>query len=242
MTEAETRKARQTGLFHRVLSLANVAPDPGNPPLGRSGPLKVACLGNLDPRKGVLEFVDVVSAVSHTIPDVEAVIIGGPTGYLSVDDVKNRAINLGSHGRIEVTGWVSETTKNSLLSNADVFLYLSRHDLAPIALIEALSHGCAPIVLNIGGLAEMIGPKLADNVIDADELAEALDAARQRIVDYHVDRRSLGRDKARARQRYLEMFSPHRFRAGLLTFLNQPDDGQSNPHGTRRAALADQIS
>lgn len=168
ITAGDAEDARQSGLFDRVTVLANCAPDPGEGGTAPNRTLSIACLGNLDPRKGVLDFVDVVARLAARGAQVQAVIVGGPTASLDAADLRERAAALGAGDCITVTGWVSEERKSALLARADVFLYLSRHDLAPVALIEALAHGCAPIVLDVGGVAQMVGPALAGNVIPAD--------------------------------------------------------------------------
>lgn len=222
ITDSLAEQARASGLFRRVLGLPNMAPDPGSRPALRNTRLKIACLGNLDPRKGVLEFVDVVASLAARGLPVEAVVVGGATGQLSVADVKARAAEKGAADCIDVTGWVSERRKSALLSEADVFLYLSRHDLAPVALIEALAHGCAPIVLDIGGLREMVGPQLSGNVITAPSTG-ASQAALVRIERYAAEPQLLERDKERARRRYLEAFSPQTFRQRVRLLVTDPD-------------------
>lgn len=220
ITDGIARSARRLGLFSRILPLPNMAPDPGAPEVCPGLPLKIACLGNLDARKGVLDFIDCVADLGANRLDVQAVIIGGPTAQLSEKDVLERAAERGlPASRLKVTGWVSETRKTTLLADADVFLYLSQHDLAPVALIEAMAHGCAPVVLDIGGLAEMVGPKLRDNVLpvgDRNAIRAAATACIRGYLD-HPDR--LIWDKARARERYLAAFSPDIFRASVLGHL-----------------------
>lgn len=224
ITEDACQKAKALGLFSRVLPLANMSVDPGETERPSQGKITIACLGNLDPRKGVLDFVDIVSAVAREDKRVHAVIIGGETAQLSVEDVKARAAKHGVADHINVTGWVTEEHKTDLLSEADIFLYMSRHDLAPVALIEALAHGCAPIVLDIGGLAEMVGPQLHSNVIVETESESALPHAQDMIRAYLGVPELLAQDKARARHRYLTTYSPEIFKTTLLGFLKSADD------------------
>lgn len=240
VTDDVTRSAGKSDIFARVLPLANMAPDPGNPAIATGKTMTIACLGNLDPRKGVLDFVDVVSIVARHDDRVRAVIIGGPTAHLDVDGVKKRAADHGAESRIEVTGWVSEERKNFMLADADIFLYLSRHDLAPVALIEALAHGCAPIVLDIGGVAEMIGPELEANVLELRDDTVPMARARDLIENYLNDPDALARDKTRARKRYLNAYSPKIFRTGILCYLAGQDDSDGEISGSTPSALVDQ--
>jgi len=242
ITEEACQGARASGLFSRVLPLANMSQDPGEPRKTTNGAITIACLGNLDPRKGVLDFVDVVSLVGQKDDRVRGVIIGGATAQLDVEDVRERAAGYGSDTRIDVTGWVSEERKSSLLAQADIFLYLSRHDLAPVALIEALAHGCAPIVLDIGGLAEMVGSDLHGNVIADTEQRASLGHACAMIEAYLADPKALERDKNLGRQRYLDAYSPKIFRANILRFLAQPDDVDGGRGNRSSSLMANQTS
>ncbi|MEM8813069.1 MAG: glycosyltransferase family 4 protein [Pseudomonadota bacterium] len=225
MTGAVAAMTRSSGLFHSVLPLANTAADPGD--IARSAstaPFVIGCLGNLDPRKGVFDFIDVVGRASVDGPrSVRAVIIGGPTAALSAEDAQAYARENGGETPITVTGWVSEGEKSRLLGEIDVFLYLSHHDLAPVALIEALAHGCVPIVLDIGGLSEMMGSELRHLVIEPDE--KAAEKALAIIEGYRRDPSSLERDRKRARIQYHLTFSLDAFSRQLLRHLSgQPDN------------------
>lgn len=242
ITEEACQSARASGLFARVLPLANMSMDPGEPDAAGNGTVTIACLGNLDPRKGVLDFVDAVSLVGQKHAQVRGVIIGGATAQLDVEDVRERAAGYGADTRIDVTGWVSEERKSALLAEADIFLYLSRHDLAPVALIEALAHGCAPIVLDIGGLAEMVGRDLNGNVITETEPRASLGHACAMMEAYLADPRALARDKHLARQRYLDAYSPKIFRANILRFLARPDDAESGRGDRTNPMIANQTS
>lgn len=242
ITEDVARDARKSGIFARILPLANMASDPGDPAVSTATTLTIVCLGNLDPRKGVLDFVDVVSTLAKYDDRVRGVIIGGPTVHLDVEDVKKRAAGHGAESAIQVTGWVSEERKNALLAEADIFLYLSRHDLAPVVLIEALAHGCVPIVLDTGGIAEMAGPELAANVLEFHKDTVPITRVRALIENYLNDADALARDKARARKRYLNAFTPKIFQSCILRFLANQDDTDGKISKSTPNALVDQTS
>ena len=219
-----------------------MASDPGDPAVSTATTLTIVCLGNLDPRKGVLDFVDVVSTLAKYDDRVRGVIIGGPTVHLDVEDVKKRAAGHGAESAIQVTGWVNEERKNALLADADIFLYLSRHDLGPVVLIEALAHGCVPIVLDTGGIAEMAGPELAANVLEFHKDTVPITRVRALIENYLNDADALARDKARARKRYLNAFTPKIFQSCILRFLASQDDAGGKISESTPRALVDQTS
>lgn len=221
MTGDVARAGTASGRFRRVIRLANMAPDPGPPPKRQPRrTLHIGCLGNLDPRKGVIDFVDTVIKLAADGLPVTATIVGGDTAALTASALRADIEARGAQGIITVAGRASEAEKSRLLSDFDVFLYLSRHDLAPLALIEALAHACAPILLDIGGLRDMVGPALANQVLPADaDAADLYPRIHALISTYcaHPDR--LAQTKAEARLRYVAQYGPARFRDGLLAAL-----------------------
>ncbi len=219
ITAGTAETARGAGVFSAVLHLPNQAADPGEKRQLPARPLALACLGNLDPRKGVLDFTAAIEKARREGLPVTGHMVGGPTSALGVDEMRSKVAERGLAGDLVVTGRVSEEDKSAILAGAHVFLYLSRHDLAPLALIEALAHGMAPIVLDVGGIAEMMGAELRHNVLAPSLKGEELaDAVTWRLEAYLADPARLERDRSAARRRYEACYSPDRFRAALGRF------------------------
>ena len=254
MTGDVAHAGAASGQFRRIIPLANMAPDPGprdsvaapQDGLGRRR-LHIGCLGNLDPRKGVFDFVDTICRLVADGLPVTATIIGGDTAALTASALRAHIEERGASAFITVAGRVSEAEKSRLLKSFDVFLYLSRHDLAPLAVIEALAHGCAPILLDIGGLRDMVGRALEDQVLPAQADAAALYAQIHGLISsYCADPSRLAQTKAEARLRYVDKYSPQRFRDGLIAALDE-DTAQVRagaiPHlaGTGHRAGADAL-
>lgn len=211
--------ARRSGIFSAVLDLPNQAADPGEKRRLPPKPLALACLGNLDPRKGVLDFVCTIDKARREGLPVTGRMVGGPTSALSVEAMRAKVAERGLADDLVVTGRVSEEEKSRILAGSHVFLYLSRHDLAPLALIEALAHGSAPIVLDVGGIAEMVGGELRHNVLDPSLKGEELaDAVAWRLEAYLADPARLEKDRQAARRRYEARYSPEKFRLALSEF------------------------
>ena len=229
MTDDVARAGAASGLFRRVIPLANMAPDPGQQdPIATPQDgiaqrrLHIGCLGNLDPRKGVIDFVDTVDALVADGLPVTATIVGGDTAALTASQLRAHIQELGADRFITVAGRVSEAEKSRLLKDFDVFLYLSHHDLAPLAVIEALAHGCAPILLDIGGLRDMVGRALADQVLPAEADTAALYPRIHALISaYCADPVRLAQTKAEARLRYVDKFSPARFYQALAAALGE---------------------
>jgi len=236
ITNETARTAAASRVFARVIALPNMGADPGDPRVGTSRPITVGCLGNLDPRKGVLDFIEVIRELLRRGVDVQAKVVGGPTPALSVEALRDHVAALGLSDRITVTGRVSEEDKSTILSGQDVFLYPSRHDLAPVALIEALAHANAPIVIDIGGLREMVGPQLSGNVIPAGLSRDAMiSRAADVIAAYAESEQRLEQDRGHARARYLNSYHPGTFRARVVALVNAAGEPGAAPAGKRLA-------
>lgn len=220
ITADAAKAGNESKLFHAVHHLPNFADDPGNGKPAHGKTIHLGTVGNLDPRKGVFEFVQTVQSLTKEGHSVRGTIIGGPTAGLSVEAMKAHVKKTGLAKQITVTGRVSEEEKKRLLNETDIFLYPSRHDLAPLALIEALAHSCVPISFKTGGIPEIAGPEMQANILplylDADEFASV---ASKRIATYIRDRNLLGKDARIVRQRFVKHYSEAGFTRNVLEML-----------------------
>ena len=203
---AHTASASNT--FRAVHHLPNFAPDAGTPRTCRRKTLHIGMVSNLDARKGVYEFLATLKELQSRDVKIKGTIIGGPTAALSVEALRNDVEKAGLGKFVTVTGRVSEEVKSELLSDMDVFLYPSRHDLAPLSLIEAISHACVPIVFETGGIPEIIGPDLQSNVLETTLSLEAFSQQAAALIEaYGRDRTILSRDAGFARKQFLDAYS-----------------------------------
>jgi glycosyltransferase involved in cell wall biosynthesis len=98
--------------------------------------------------------------------------------------------------------------KDTFLRGLDVLLYPSLHDHAPLVVIEALSYGVVPIVIDTGGIQEIVGPGLSQNVFHAQSGGEPFETFVTRALErYAIDRQWFAADRAKARARYLETYT-----------------------------------
>ncbi|MGE3775506.1 MAG: glycosyltransferase family 4 protein [Gammaproteobacteria bacterium] len=213
--------ARRSGIFSRVHDLPNLIVDPGNPDCASAERLKCGYLGNYDPRKGVLRFIDSIAAIRAAGVPVDAAIAGGPTKHLSVDDVCAYAASRGVGDVVRVLGFVSETEKHDLFRCLDLFIYPTDHDLAPLVVLEAMALGAAPIVFDTGGLREMVGPDFADHVITEKHDPAAFTSRIAALASgYARDPARLVEAKRRARRRYESNYTPEIYERRLAKILD----------------------
>ncbi len=230
ITSDTVKLGKDCKIFNSVIHLPNFAKDPGIAKKKKTGSIHLGTVGNLDPRKGVFEFLACISALKSTEHHVRGTMIGGPTNALSVKDLRQKVEQMGLADTVTVTGRVDESEKNRLLSEMDIFLYPSRHDLAPLSLIEALSHACVPIVFETGGIPEIVGVKLATNVLPVSMSETEFTGQVSNIVaNYISNRKSLTSDAKNARAQFLTGYSESGFRKNVLALLERNENLDRDP-------------
>jgi glycosyltransferase involved in cell wall biosynthesis len=182
---ARHRPRDDTGRVRRELGVCADAPVLGS-------------IGRLEPIKGydlMLEaFARLRAAWSGGEPPV-LVIAGGGSEQTSLASWADRA---GLGGDVRLLGWRDDVAE--LHASFTLFTLASRSEGTSISLLEAMSAGLCPVVTDVGGNANVLGPGLAHRLVppnDADALAAAwrtalldpaarirdADAARRRVLD-----------------------------------------------------------
>lgn len=226
ITGATAQIGRESGVFGEVHLLYNHAVDPGEPQIAEEGPLRIGWFGRFDPRKGVLTAVEAAAAARAAGLDIRLSIGGSPTDELDAAALEARLAEAGLAEVTQTCYFPDEDGKADFLRGLDVFLYPSEHDHAPLALAEGLAHGLVPIVLDQGGIPEMVGPHFAQNVVArAHDRAERVRRIVERIAVLATDRAGLVADRRIARQRWREFYSEHVFETKSLAVFG--GDGQS---------------
>jgi len=230
LTKADYEYAKRSRHFSKVHLLPNFAVDPGAHKSKSRKTLHLGTVGNLDPRKGVFDFVETIHQLKQDGIRVKGSIIGGPTAQLSVEAIQAHVSDKGLEKQIAVTGRVSEEDKHALLKDMDIFLYPSRHDLAPLSLIEAIAHGCVPIVFATGGIPEIVSPYFSKNVMPVDMERQTFAKAAADVINTYIKRpKALAKDAKYIREHFLETYSEAKFRANILSMLkNNSEQTQSD--------------
>lgn len=206
--------AKSSGLFAEVHLLPNMTEDPGalRKPLNRV--LQAGYLGNFDRRKGILEFVDAVAALNARGIPLHGTIAGGPSRFLSLQDLNQYISSKQAASLIDVKGFVSDEEKSNMLMNMDFLIYPTRHDHAPLVLLEGLAHGVIPITLNTGAILSLLSPRFASHVLATEQ---DFTEQTENIIRHYLDQpEKLARDSSAARTLYLGRFCAPVFRDGVL--------------------------
>jgi glycosyltransferase involved in cell wall biosynthesis len=113
----------------------------------------VAYAGRLDRDKGLLDLAEAAALVAKQVPEVEFWLGGkGPDEGL----LREKLEALGVADHVKLLGHLDNVW--SLLLAADLFVYPTHHDAAPLAPAEAVLAGVPVVATQIGGIPEMIPP------------------------------------------------------------------------------------
>lgn len=155
-------------------------------------------LGRMGTRKGSYDIVSAVSALDPTVRSRLRVTLAGDG---EVDEVRAAVAAGGVGETVHVAGWLDPVARDELLSAAHVFLLPSRDEGLPMALLEAMAHGLAPLTTSVGSIGEAVTDGVTGIVVRpgaSEQIAEALTAlvadedlrnrlgtaARSRVLDF----------------------------------------------------------
>ncbi|MGH2740272.1 MAG: glycosyltransferase family 4 protein, partial [Actinomycetota bacterium] len=158
------RHQAKTRVFPNVVVQEPLAPNPRG---SKDGSRVAIFVGRLEALKGPTLAVRAIAA----LPDWRLLICGsGPEERR----VRRLVRKLGIDGRVELLGWRPREEVLRLLRRADVLLFPSFHDQAPLAVAEAISTGLPVICFDRGGAAGIAGPA---GIVVRGDLIEGLVAA-----------------------------------------------------------------
>ena len=112
--------------------------------------------------------------------------------WVEVAAAVNKINELNMQGKIELPGMLSDTV--AAYKRIDIFLLTSDFEGLPLALMEAMSTGCVPVVSNVGGIKQLpfdgFGYKFDE--FNAGEIAKV-------IVEYASDKEQFKNESLKAR-------------------------------------------
>lgn len=120
--------------------------------LSREGPVRLVFVGRLVRQKGLDVLLEALSRLPRDAC-YEATIIGdGPLR----EDLANMAGRLGLGGKVRFAGWVSRADMPQELRHGDAFVFPSRDEGMPNAVLEAMASGLAVAATRIAGNEELV--------------------------------------------------------------------------------------
>jgi len=135
-----TQKQRKTWKMRRSL-------DPSTP--------VILFMSRLVPEKGLFVLLDAWRRVVQSYPQVHLIILGSGFGQaVSVETQLKRKVENEAISNVSFEG--ETDSPESYLGAADIFVFPSRHEGFPNALLEAMASGLAIVASDIGGVVELI--------------------------------------------------------------------------------------
>lgn len=178
------------GVLHNAVRIPETA-------VAQSGVDRVhaAALGRMGTRKGSYDIVAAVGALDETVRRRLRVTLAGDG---EVDGVRAAVAAAGLGDTIRVVGWLDAAARDELLCAAQVFLLPSRDEGLPMALLEAMAYGLAPVTTTVGSIGEAVSDGVTGIVVQPgapDQIAGALTAL---VTDERLRERLGAAARARA--------------------------------------------
>ena len=150
--EYTSRMPRARG---RISVLHNAVRIPDRAPVDQAGVRRVhaVALGRLGARKGSYDIVSAVGALDDSVRDRLRVTLAGDG---EVDEVRAAVAAAGLSETIHVAGWLNPADRDELLTAAHVFVLPSQDEGLPMALLEAMACGLAPVTTDVGSIGEAV--------------------------------------------------------------------------------------
>lgn len=144
--------------------------------------LRLGYLSNISKEKGIYTVLEIFEELVARNLDV-TLSIGGPVANDAVG-AKIWSVQQQYADRITYLGPLNPAAKAHFFAEVDVFLFPSqyRFEAQPLVVLEAMAHGCALIVSNVGYIAELSGSMNPAHSI-ADLKSAAIDMCEKMIAD-----------------------------------------------------------
>ncbi|MFT3874824.1 MAG: glycosyltransferase family 1 protein [Propioniciclava sp.] len=133
----------------------------------------VLYLGNIEPRKNLIELVEAFKHPSVVQLGVRLVIAGKPAWNAQ------ESMAAIESGPVDYLGFVSDDDRVALMQHARLFAFPSLYEGFGFPVLEAMAAGTPVLTSNRGSLAEVAGPAMVIEDVSRDGIAEGLIRALQ---------------------------------------------------------------
>jgi glycosyltransferase involved in cell wall biosynthesis len=159
----------------------------------------ICYVGRLEPRKGVLEWIDAAVTTARDYPDVRFEFVGANAlGFNRIvgEEALRRLIPQQLESQFLFYGAQKRSSLNSFLRKARVAVVPSRWDNFPYSCMEAMASGLPVIATREGGMAEMIRDGRSGWLAGAPTSADLCVALRKALSTPWADMFEMGRAAA----------------------------------------------
>ncbi|HEX7052828.1 MAG TPA: glycosyltransferase family 4 protein [Burkholderiales bacterium] len=167
-------------------------------------PVTFVYLGLVSAAKGAFDLVEAVARIAPATRARLRVVVAGNGELAALRAAIGRA---GLAQTIAVRPWLGAEERDALLACAEAFVLPSRQEGLPMALLEAMAWGLAPLATPVGAIPELVEPGTSGLLVPPGDVA-ALARAIEQLLD-PAFRSQLGRAARRrveplAAERYAE--------------------------------------
>lgn len=175
------------------------------------GTLELLCVAACEDYKSPKLWVEVADFISKVCSaGVHFTWVGGGS---QLSQMRSMVNGLGLGNIVSFVGWDENVA--TYYERADIYLQLSKVEALGLSLIDAARYGLPSVVLNVGGMPEVVGDGITGIVCDEARPA-AIGSALLYLINDNRLRARLGRN---ARRRYEEMFSFQKWESSLSQLL-----------------------
>jgi len=134
-----------------------------------------------------------------------------------LENLKSLAVELGIADRVHFLGWQSREELTKQYQNANIFLFPSRHEGMPNAVLEAMSTGLPVVATRIAGSEELVIEAETGFLVQTENVDELRPSLRRILVDPNL-RKKMG---LASRRRVEENYSWKNVAEQYKTYLEQ---------------------
>ena len=141
-------------------------------------------VGRLESKKNIAQLIEVYNEISKTDwgHDLELYLVGYPSrGW---EEAEQKIKHYGLEDKVRVFGWVTESEKWRLLSEATCYVHLAKYEGFGFGPLEAMAAGTPAIVNNAASLPEIVGD--AAWLVDANDVTMVVDTIKLVVSDHQV--------------------------------------------------------
>ena len=138
----------------RALILKNPVRLPEVPhPAPPAPPVRLLYLGMLSAPKGAFDLIEAIAGIEEAKRKTLHLTMAGHGQF---EEAKARVAAAGLGETIELRGWINADERDELLLRTHIFVLPSHYEGLPMALLEAMSFGLAPIATPVGGIPDVL--------------------------------------------------------------------------------------
>lgn len=138
----------------RIVVLPNPVALPASPPQREPGErVLFVYLGLIAERKGAFDLVEALGRLAPASRARLRVVVAGNGEHVAL---RRRIEALSLQDVVETRTWLQPAERDALLAAAHAFVLPSHHEGLPMALLEAMAWGLAPVCTPVGSIPELL--------------------------------------------------------------------------------------